>query len=105
MGWSADYADPDSFLRTGLRRTRTGWHNDTFDLLVEQQAKQSTNQQERMKLYRQADRILIEEAAILPLTHRTIPWLVKPWISKFPVSPTKWWFPKDIIIEQRDAST
>jgi hypothetical protein len=25
--------------------------------------------------------------------------LVKPWVNRFPVSPLKWWFFKDVVIE------
>ncbi len=103
MGWSADFADPDNFLRTGLRQQKTGWKNETFDRLVNQQAKQTIDQKERIKLYRQAEKILIEEAVIFPLTHRKMHLLVKPWVRKFPISPVRWWFPKDIVIESARA--
>jgi ABC-type transport system substrate-binding protein len=57
------------------------------------------DQDVRMKLYRQADQILIEEAALLPLTYGRLHMLVKPWVSRFPVSPIKWWFFKDVIVD------
>jgi ABC-type transport system substrate-binding protein len=52
-----------------------------------------------MKLYRQADRILVEEAPIMPLTHLRSPLLVKPWVRKLSVSPTGHYSYKDVIIE------
>ncbi len=42
-------------------------------------------------------RILIAEAAIIPLTHERLHLLVKPWV-KLPLSPFRWWFWKDVII-------
>jgi len=52
-----------------------------------------------MKLYRQADRILVEEAPIIPLTYRRWPLLVKPWVRKLSLSPMGEYSYKDVIIE------
>jgi ABC-type transport system substrate-binding protein len=57
------------------------------------------DQGKRMRMYQQADRILVEEAPILPLFYSRVRLLVKPWVKRFPVSPLKWWFWKDTIIE------
>ena len=82
----------------GFRRYETGWRNETYDRLVEE-ARRLTDQGERMKLYGQADRILIEEAPIMPFTYGRSGYLLKPWVRRFPTSPMKVWFWKDIIIE------
>ena len=58
-----------------------------------------TDQGKRMKLYGQADRILVEEAAIVPLTYERLHLLVKLWVRRYPTSPIKYWFWKDVIIE------
>jgi ABC-type oligopeptide transport system substrate-binding subunit/class 3 adenylate cyclase len=97
-GWIADYPDPDNFLRVGLSSVRTGWRNEAYDRLVEQ-ARQVMDQEERMKLYQQADRILVEEAAIAPLVYGRSHLLVKPWVSKHFTSAIGAWFWKDVIIE------
>ena len=81
-GWIADYPDPDNFLRVGLKLTRSWWQNESFEALV-RQAKQMTDPRERMKLYRQADQILIEEAAVMPLYYTCLPLLLKPWLTVF----------------------
>jgi ABC-type oligopeptide transport system substrate-binding subunit len=98
MGWSADYPDPDNFLRTSPIQRHTGWQNAAYDRLVEE-AKKVADQRERMKLYQQADRILVEEAPIIPLLHKCFHLLVKPWVRKFLTSAIKYWFWKDVIIE------
>jgi len=98
MGWMADYPDPDNFLRVCATQRYIWWRNETYDKLVEE-ARRATDQEERMRLYQQADRILVEEAAIVPLTYRRYHLLVKPWVKKFPTSPMKVWFWKDVIIE------
>jgi len=97
-GWVADYPDPDSFLRANPVRRWTRWQNGAYDRLVEE-ARQVTDQGKRMRLYGQADRILVEEAAIVPLTYERLHLLVKPWVRRYPTSPIKYWFWRDVIIE------
>ena len=96
--WIGDYPDPDSFLRTGNVQQRTCWRDKTFYELVEK-ARRVMEQEERLKLYAQADRILIEAAAIIPLTYSRSHVLVKPWVHKFPASSLHQWLWKDIILE------
>ena len=85
LGWSADYRDPDNFLHVvfhsgeGLNDPR--WHNTRFDALVEEAAR-ITDQERRMALYREADRILVaEEAVIMPLSYGQWHVLAKPWVT------------------------
>jgi ABC-type oligopeptide transport system substrate-binding subunit/DNA-binding SARP family transcriptional activator len=96
--WAADYPDPDNFLRSHTWRVYTRWQNRAYDELVEN-ARRVMDQGERMRMYQQADRILVEEAPILPLLYDRCHLLVKPWVTKFPTSPIKWNFWKEVIIE------
>ena len=98
IAWRADYPDPDNFLRGSTWRVYANWQNQAFDALVEG-ARRITNQEERMRMYRQADGILVEEAPVLPLEYGRSHLLVKPWLSRFPTSAAGWWFWKDVIIE------
>jgi oligopeptide transport system substrate-binding protein len=98
MAWIADYPDPDNFLRASPIRRYTGWRDPAYDELVER-ASRSTEQAERMRLYAQADRILIEEAVLLPVSYRRYHLLVKPWVSRYPTSPIGSLFWKDVVIE------
>ncbi|MGB2896850.1 MAG: hypothetical protein WBB65_11885, partial [Anaerolineales bacterium] len=50
-------------------------------------ARSLTDQKERIRLYQQADRILVEEAPLLPLFHGQYNFLVKPWVKKITLSP------------------
>jgi oligopeptide transport system substrate-binding protein len=98
-GWGADYPDPDNFLRVAIESLRRRWDNETYSRLVEE-ARHTMDQSKRMQLYRQADRILIEEAVVVPVEYGSEPWLVKPWVTRFPRSaqfgPQFW---KDVILE------
>lgn len=98
QGWTAGYPDPDNFLRVAFPWNETGWQNEAYARLVEE-ARRVTDQAERMQLYGQADRILVGEAAVVPLTYARWHLLVKPWVSKYPMSPIYVWFWKDVIIE------
>jgi len=72
--------------------------NKTFSKLLEK-AGRAAEQKARIKLYRQADRILVKEAAVMPFTYGRMHLLVKPWVVKYPVSPLRWLFLKDVVIE------
>jgi oligopeptide transport system substrate-binding protein len=100
LGWLADYPDPDNFLRLAVSDIRgyTGWANQAYDRLVGR-ARRATDQNQRMRLYQQADKILVEEASVVPTLYGRIHLLIKPWVRNFPVSPVgagRW---KDVIIE------
>jgi ABC-type oligopeptide transport system substrate-binding subunit len=57
------------------------------------------DQEERLGLYAQADRILVEAAAVIPLTYSRSHMLVKPWVRKFPALALDQWRWKEIVIE------
>jgi ABC-type oligopeptide transport system substrate-binding subunit/DNA-binding SARP family transcriptional activator len=96
-GWAADYPDPDSFLRLCMQATQSGWRNRAYERLVTK-ARRATDQRTRMGLYRRADRILVEEAVIMPLTYARAHLLVKPWVRRYPISVMRGRFWKDVII-------
>jgi ABC-type oligopeptide transport system substrate-binding subunit len=97
-GWIADYPDPDNFLRASIVPWWIGWGNEACERLVEK-ARRVTDQAERMKLYAQAERILVREARIIPLTYDASHWLAKPWVTRYPTSAMSTYFWKDVIIE------
>jgi ABC-type oligopeptide transport system substrate-binding subunit len=78
-GWTADYPDPHSFLSPEILGRHTGPLCEEYLTLIEQ-AKGLTNQKQRMSLYREADRMVIEEAIIMPLHYWQRHELVKPWV-------------------------
>jgi ABC-type oligopeptide transport system substrate-binding subunit/DNA-binding SARP family transcriptional activator len=95
----AEYPDPDDLLRASPFRRRTRWQNDAYDRLV-QEARQATTPAIRIKLYQQAEAILVEEAPIMPIYYDRGHLLLKPWVSRFPTSSLRWyghW--NDVIIE------
>lgn len=47
---------------------------------------------DRVEKVQKADKILVEEAPVLPLCYARIRTLVKPWVRKHPTSLLKWWY-------------
>jgi len=81
LGWFADYPDPASFLQTNYLIDRCGWQNQKFERLIEE-GRRTIDQVKRVNLYCQADRILTQEAVVLPLFYGHIYELRQPWVHK-----------------------
>jgi oligopeptide transport system substrate-binding protein len=96
--WIADYPDPDNFLRVCPSLWLPKWGNKTYAGLVEE-ARRSVDQEERMNRYKRADKILQEEAVIIPLNYGRWNLLIKPWVKKSSTVSRSFWFWKDVIIE------
>ena len=96
----ARYPDPDDLMRVQAQTIwrLAGCRNAEYDHLVEA-ARHLTDHAARMALYRQADAILIREAIIWPHAYSRMFLLLKPWVTRFPVSPLRWTFWKDVVIE------
>lgn len=97
--WSADYPDPDSFLRVGFGTERIGWRHDEYNRIVAD-ARRLLDQPERMALYRRADRILVDQAPVLAYGYGQSHALLKPWVKRYARSAIGYWSPwRDVVIE------
>jgi oligopeptide transport system substrate-binding protein len=69
-GWGADYPDPDNFIKLFASyspQNYSRWKNSRYDQLLEQAAREM-NEQKRVRLYNEAQRILCEtDVPIVPL--------------------------------------
>jgi len=88
MGWGADYPDPHNFLEVFHSQSgnnNTGWKNPRFDDLLARAAS-TADVAARRELYRQAQKLLLEEeAVIVPLFQTTVEMAVKPYLRGFRV--------------------
>ena len=93
MGWAGDNGDPDNFLtpqfacasvQSGLNFAR--YCDETLDKLIAD-SKASSDQDERSRLYHQAQQIIQEQALWLPLAHPTAFALLSAKIEGYQVSP------------------
>jgi ABC-type oligopeptide transport system substrate-binding subunit/class 3 adenylate cyclase/ribosomal protein L40E len=98
-GWTTYIPDPAPFLNPlSYRHPWCGWQHPAFERLVHE-AQGMHDPARRMELLAQAERLLIEEAPIVPLMHGLNMALVKPWVTRFPVSVVRWLFLKDVVLE------
>ena len=84
-GWGADYNDPMTFLDLFLSSSpiyKTGFKNERYDELITS-AKSETDQAKRMQMMLEAERILFEEAVLVPEYYRTRAFLKKPYFKGF----------------------
>ncbi|MFC2038617.1 peptide ABC transporter substrate-binding protein [Chloroflexota bacterium] len=86
MGWIADYPHPQDFLEV-LFQSEAGYNyggygNAEFDALLEK-AGSETDAEKSYELYRQAEQILVEDAACIPLWFGENYYLVKPYVKGY----------------------
>jgi oligopeptide transport system substrate-binding protein len=90
MGWIADYPHPEDFLdvlfHTGAENNFAGYSNPVIDALMEQ-AGIEADEALSLELYRQAEQMLVDDAAILPLWFGENYILVKPYVQSYEVNP------------------
>ncbi|GIW11588.1 MAG: hypothetical protein KatS3mg061_2645 [Dehalococcoidia bacterium] len=89
--WGSDYEDPYNWYNTLFEsradkaQQTTNWKNEQFDRLVNQAAS-VTDPQRRQQMYEQADRIMAEEMAVIPLFYGAQRVLVKPYVKNYALS-------------------
>jgi oligopeptide transport system substrate-binding protein len=86
-GWSADYADPSTFLDLFLTdggNNETGWSNAEYDRLC-RLASSTGDQATRYAAYQKAEAILMDEMPIIPIYIYSNPRLIQPSV--------KGWYP------------
>ncbi len=98
FGWIADYPDPDNFLRVALYQPPRCWRNLQYDELIDT-ARHITDPVQRLKFYQAADRLLMQEAGIMPLTYGQAHLMIKPWVKRYPTSALRASYWKDVITE------
>ena len=82
-GWSADFADPISFvdLFTSKNANNNGkWSNAQYDKLIAD-SKTTADTTKRWNDLEKAEKILLNEEGIAPLYYKTEAWLVRPDIK------------------------
>ncbi len=93
MGWTVDYPDPDSFLYTlfhssniGHSYNFPGLNNPELDKLLDQ-ARFETENEKRVGLYRQAERLIVDEAPWVFLYFYTTHLLRQPQVNGITLGP------------------
>ena len=87
--WYADVPDPDNFLfklfHSKSARNFFGYANPVVDdLLVS--ARNATDIQRRLELYRRAEQLVLDDAPFIPMMHHTYERLFQPYVRSVEVS-------------------
>lgn len=85
-GWIADYPDPQNFLdilfHTGSEYNTGSYSNPEIDALLDR-AGVEPDKTTRFHMYQQAEQILVDEAACLPLWFDKTYLLIKPYVKNY----------------------
>ncbi|MEP7290244.1 MAG: peptide ABC transporter substrate-binding protein [Chloroflexota bacterium] len=85
-GWCPDYNDANNYTRDVLYSTSANnfakWNNPEFDAIIDQ-ARSSSDPDERRALYIQAEELMVvDQAATMPLVWESLPTLAKPYVTR-----------------------
>ncbi|HEX2241176.1 MAG TPA: ABC transporter substrate-binding protein [Actinomycetota bacterium] len=70
LGWTGDFADPDNFVGTFFQDEQKAWahgNKEIYDIL--DRAEAETDEEARIELYEEANRLIMEELPGLPYVH------------------------------------
>jgi oligopeptide transport system substrate-binding protein len=88
--WGSDFSDPSNWFNQNFTNAsdhyRNHWNDPEFDQLVDKAAT-NTNEQERVQQYQQAEKIIVEQAPIIPLYRGKAFRAVKPWVKDLYFQP------------------
>ena len=92
LGWTGDNGDPDNFLAVlfdGLASPsiRTQWKNERYHELM-LQGKQTIDQAKRAEIYKEAQQIMFDDVAVIPVAHSTVIWPMRNNVMNFKLHPT-----------------
>jgi len=89
LGWTADYADPYTFLeifRSGNGNNWTGWASKDYDALLDE-AGRTIDPARRFALLQRAETILLEEAPLITLVSQSRTIALHPAVKNWQPSP------------------
>lgn len=94
MGWTGDNGDPDNFLYTLLSKAAARnpvlnygyWLNDKFDSLVSK-AKETSNFDQRVKLYKEAQEIFADQAPWVTIANSLVMVPARKFVNDFQIDP------------------
>jgi ABC-type oligopeptide transport system substrate-binding subunit/DNA-binding SARP family transcriptional activator len=107
MASGAHYPDPATFVGAARRdeeQAAYAWQHAGYDRLAGEAA-QAMDEGQRLELFQEMDRIVVEEAWMVPLWYGRRHLLVKPWVVRLPTSPIMGCFWKDVIADPHPAGS
>lgn len=92
LGWIADYPDPQNFLEvlfhSDSAQNHGNYSNPAVDALLDE-VRGALDPEQRLALYQEAEQLILNDAAWIPIYFEVENWLVKPYVKNFRVPPIK----------------
>ena len=85
QGWIGDFMDPFTFLEllySTSGNNDTSWSNAEYDKLIDA-SNQEANQEKRLALMSEAEKIAVEESPYIPIYLYTKTYMLKPYVKGF----------------------
>jgi ABC-type transport system substrate-binding protein len=92
LGWvryGMDYLDPSNMLSVWKTGGRHSWSNPEFDAKLKEASEYLGAPEERIKLFQEAERILVEDVPAVFVYHGTRVQFLKPWLKGDFLKPDK----------------
>jgi ABC-type transport system substrate-binding protein len=89
VSYGIDFLDPSNMLGVWLSTGRHNWQNATYDKMVNDAAALIGDDAKRIKMFQDAERLMVEEAPAVWIYHRTVADLVKPYVTGEALKPNK----------------
>jgi oligopeptide transport system substrate-binding protein len=92
LGWvryGMDYLDPSNMLSVWKSGGRHSWSNPDFDAKLKEASEYLGAPEDRIKLFQEAERILVEDVPAVFVYHGTRVQFIKPWLKGDFLKPDK----------------
>ncbi len=101
-GWSADYPDPDGIFRGFMRSGWPFYSDEEVDEILDR-ARSAGDQNERLRLYHELDRLWVNEhAAIVPVAYGRAMVVRRPWVKGVWVNPLQRAHLDQVVVDRHD---
>mgnify|MGYP000032389067 CR=1 FL=1 len=109
LGWCADYPDPQNWLSvywmsTSTFAQRIGFANEELDAIMKK-ADATVDPEERMKLYAEAQKMLVGLAPGAFFWNNVNAYLIKPWVQGVVTTPMDAGWPGDYVVDAITVDT
>ena len=89
VSYGFDFLDPYNMLSVWLTGGRHNWNNSDFDAQVKKAASFTGDPAQRVKMFQDAERILVSDVGGVFINHRTVADLYRPYLKGADLEPDK----------------